>query len=172
MAPWDCACSPHCPEPSLPSSSDPGDRPMDGVTKEAREVRVLRFTELTFSEDLLSARPGFTIGPQRGKDLFGPCPQRVHRRAGGKVAHSSGVESSHRWWETSGLSFLATTKLPAVAPGPAGQWHRPRVCVWLLGRPGLGLREDPSVSVSLPLLRVSEATLSPLPCFLLPPPAG
>lgn len=145
---------------------------MDGVTKEAREAWVLTFTELTFSEDLLSARPGFTIGPQRGKDFFGPGPQRVHCRAGGKVAHSSGVESSHRWWETSGLSFLATTKLPAVAQGPGGQWHRPRVCVWLLGRPGLGLRGDLSVSASLPLLRVSEATLRPLPCFLLPPPAS
>ena len=74
--------------------------------------------------------------------------------------HSRGAKSAHRWWESGGLSFLATTQSPCSgAQGLGGWWQRPRVRVWLLGWPGLELREGPLASVSLPLL-------SPLPCVL------
>lgn len=77
-----------------------------------------------------------------------------------EVPHSRGAKSAHRWWESGGLSFLATTQSPCSgAQGPGGWWQRPRVRVWLLGRPGLELREGRLASVSLPLL-------SPLPCVL------
>lgn len=62
------------------------------------------------------AGPDSTIGPQRCKDIFDPC-QRSSLSGWREGNHGSGVESSHRRWESSGLSFLATTRLSCCRMG-------------------------------------------------------
>lgn len=109
-----------------PVSSDGGGWHCRCGHRGSKDRQILGSTELAFSEDFLSARPGLHSRPTDMQGLAPPSRSSLSCWRGG--SRCSGAKSSHRCWQSSGLSFLVTTKLPCCrAQGPRGWWQRPRV---------------------------------------------